>query len=663
MTQPIVLCGLGRMGGRVLEYLQAARLPVVVVDSHCEPDDPRLCGGRLVRGDCRRREVLEAAGVRNARGVLILTGDDLLNISTALMVRTLNPEVRIVLRMFNQNLIGRLGHALPNVFALSTSLLTAPLLAMTALTGQALGTFRLEGITDGRRQVAELTVGPGSSLQGRTLVEATAWREMAVLAHVPAAGESRFLLDVDLEARFAAGDRVVVCGEPRSVANLLAAGGEDGDGGLRWASRLRRYGRVVWSTLGAIDRPVAVCTAVLVACLLVSTLVLRLTGEDPITGESFTLVKSFLRTVGIMATASGLHEDEFRHFESMMVFVSVLRIVGAVLLAAFTAIVTNYLIRARLAGALEAGRIPEGGHVVVCGLTPVGFRVVEELVGLGEPVVVIEIDPTNRFVATVRRLRAAVIIGDATIPEVQRQARAAQARAVVAATNTDMVNLEVGLLVREMNPAQRIVLLQGDPNLAQMMRQGANIRFAVSVPVLAAPAFLAGLFGGRVLSAFLVNDRLLAAINLDVGEHDPFVGRAVRALAVDYRMTPVALLRAGAEAPARQPLAARLGAGDRLVAIVALADLERLLRRQPCSAGFAVDVTSFPLPARDWLAGVLRAERGDSPEAAQRALDRLPLRVGVHLTRGQAEDLLARLVRERVSAKVVPVAEEAGEVQ
>src|SRR5260370_13186492 len=141
MEQPIVLCGLGRVGWRVLEYLQAANLPVVIVDTTCHADDPRLRGVRLITGDCRRREILEAAGVAQARGVLILTGDDLLNISATLMVRALNPDVRIVLRMFNQNLMGRLGHAVRNIFALSTSMLTAPLLAMTAMTRQGLAAF------------------------------------------------------------------------------------------------------------------------------------------------------------------------------------------------------------------------------------------------------------------------------------------------------------------------------------------------------------------------------------------------------------------------------------------------------------------------------------------------------------------------------------------
>src|SRR5262249_54878775 len=197
MNRPVILCGLGRVGTRVLEFLQAANLPAVVVDTACQPGDARLKGVRLVRGDCRQREVLEEAGVRDARGVLILTGDDLLNISAALMVRAMNPDVRIVLRMFNQNLIGRLGHPVRNVFGLSTSLLTAPILAMTALTGQGLGTFRVGDGKDSWRQIAEVSVGAGSEMQGRTVAEVTMPRDALALAHLPVSGPARYLLDVD----------------------------------------------------------------------------------------------------------------------------------------------------------------------------------------------------------------------------------------------------------------------------------------------------------------------------------------------------------------------------------------------------------------------------------------------------------------------------------
>src|SRR5437763_7769055 len=126
MKRPIVLCGLGRMGARVLDHLRAADLPVVAVDNACRPDDPRLGDARLVCGDCRRRDVLESAGVADCGGVLVLTNDDLLNVTTALTVRAIHPDVRVVVRMFNHNLLGRLGATVHNVFALSTSMLTAP---------------------------------------------------------------------------------------------------------------------------------------------------------------------------------------------------------------------------------------------------------------------------------------------------------------------------------------------------------------------------------------------------------------------------------------------------------------------------------------------------------------------------------------------------------
>jgi hypothetical protein len=64
-------------------------------------------------------------------------------------------------------------------------------------------------------------------------------------------------------------------------------------------------------------------------------------------------------------------------------------------------------------------------------------------------------------------------------------------------------------------------------------------------------------------------------------------------------------------------------------------------------------VTACPLPARPWLAAMIRTLLGGPQEEAESAVTRLPLRLGVNLTRGQAEDLLARLVRERVTARVV----------
>jgi Trk K+ transport system NAD-binding subunit len=645
MNRLILLCGLGRIGIRVLEYLQTAGLSVVVIDTQCKPDDPRLKGARLVVGDCRRREVLEAAGVAGAGGVLVLTRDDLLNVTTALVVRAINKDVRIVLRMFNQNLLARLGKAVHNVFALSTSLLTAPMLAMTAVTGQELGTFRIEGLAGERRDVAEIVIGPSSRLRGRSIATVAGSRDALALAHFKVDGSQTYLLDLDAQARLESGDRLVLCGDPRSLAPLINASEDGEESDRHWAGPLRRLGRIVRRTWAEIDIGVKVCTAALIGVLALSTVVLYVWVRH------YQLHQAFLRTVSIMATGAGLHEEDFQDSPTVMIYVSVLRLAGAALVAAFTAILTNYLIRARLGGVFEIRRVPDSGHIIVVGLSTIGFRLVEELKGLGEQVVVIEQDPTNRFVLTARKLGAAVIIGDAGVIEVLRQANAGTAQAVIATTNNDMTNLEVGLLARELNPQERVVLLLEEAQFARLLRENANIHLALSVPALAAPAFVAGLFGDRVAGVFFLGSRLHAVIDLIINENDPFVGHAVRAMAFDYRLQPLAVIRADGTVP--DVLAsARVGAGDRLVAVIALTDLERLFRRQPCSAAYAVEVTAFPLPAHDWLVGLARALRQTSVEEAGQLVAGLPFLLAGSLTRGQAEDLLAQLNRERVSARI-----------
>ncbi len=79
-----------------------------------------------MRGDCRRKDILEQAGLADARGILILPSDELVSLQTALVVRQLHATIRVVVRMFNQKLITRLGSAVANVQTLSVSALAAP---------------------------------------------------------------------------------------------------------------------------------------------------------------------------------------------------------------------------------------------------------------------------------------------------------------------------------------------------------------------------------------------------------------------------------------------------------------------------------------------------------------------------------------------------------
>jgi Trk K+ transport system NAD-binding subunit len=640
MERPVILCGLGQVGWRVLDYLRIARIPVVAIDNRASPRDRRLLNVRFIKGDCRQSDVLERAGVAQARAVLILTSSDLINISAALMVRHVDPDVRIIVSLFNQNLVPRLGKAVSNTLALSVYQLTAPLFAFTALAGQALGAFHLE---TGRHEIADLTINEGSALSDQTVSDIASRYQARIVAHLPGRGPERFLLDVDPEAPLLPGDHLVVSGDPRALAPLLAEGGEDSLPGVLWAGWLRRMGRVVLRTLLEVDLSVKISGAILFVAILLGTLVHSL-------GMGRRLDDALYRTVSIVATAAHMETDESRPWTK--IFVSALRIAGVALIASFTAIFTNYLLRARLSGALEVRRIPDSGHVVVCGLGNLGFRVVEELLQCGERVVVIEQERDSRFMAAARRLGIAIIVADATVLEVLRQAHVATARAVVAATNDELINLEVALLTRELNPQSRVVLRVSDPTLGDTLRDAANIRYALSIPSLAAPAFVAAVFGDRVSSMFLVKGQLLVAMELAVLPEDSHLDRqSVRALAIDYRLLPIRLV-SGDGTLRPQAMNHRLAIGDRLTVIAALADIERLLRRECAPAEFAVDVTGFILPARSFVLGLLRSQQGVHEEAAEGALANLPFCAGTGLTLGQAEDLLAALTREGAKARI-----------
>jgi Trk K+ transport system NAD-binding subunit len=354
------------------------------------------------------------------------------------------------------------------------------------------------------------------------------------------------------------------------VTKLLSQGESERLPDLLWAGFVRRLGRVAWRTLCEVDLPVKICAGVLFSVIFVSVLIFHFSLERD------TLVDAFYRTVSLIATGADMHETDFEHGGWQKAYVGILRLIGTALIAAFTAILTNYLVRANLGGALEVRRIPDSGHIIVCGLGNVGFRVVEELIRQEQRVVAIEKRRDNSFISTARRLGVAVIVGDSGVAEVLRQAHGARAKAVVAATDNELANLEVALLARELHPQQRVIVRLTDLQMAQTLRQAANVRLAMSIPEMAAPAFVAALFGDRVRTLFQAEGLLLVAVDLVLQEKDPFLNQPAKALGKEYRFMAVGLLGPDKQ---EKSLDTPLAPGDRLTVIQPLAELQRLLHR------------------------------------------------------------------------------------
>lgn len=107
-----IVCGYGRLGRHIVRDLEARGEPFVVVDWNAELE-PELLAARLphVIGDATHDEVLRAAGIGGAAGLVAALDSDAGNVLAILTARDLKPELQIVARANSESLEARLRRA------------------------------------------------------------------------------------------------------------------------------------------------------------------------------------------------------------------------------------------------------------------------------------------------------------------------------------------------------------------------------------------------------------------------------------------------------------------------------------------------------------------------------------------------------------------------
>jgi Trk K+ transport system NAD-binding subunit len=157
------------------------------------------------------------------------------------------------------------------------------------------------------------------------------------------------------------------------------------------------------------------------------------------------------------------------------------------------------------------------GHVVVCGLGQVGYRIVQELHGLGEDVVCVEARDKQSFVAEVQALGVPVHLGDARNDHVLRAAGVERAKAVICATGDDLANLEAALDVKRMSPGTRVLMRMFDQGLAGKVGGAMALDQSFSTSALAAPLVAIRATRPEVLAAYRVGSTIRVTAALAAG--------------------------------------------------------------------------------------------------------------------------------------------------
>ncbi len=95
----IILCGAGRVGQHVICRLVMEKVPFVVIDKNEDTAKKLIADGVLViNDDATKDEVLQAAGISRAKGLITALPGDAENVFVTLTSKELNPNISIVAR-------------------------------------------------------------------------------------------------------------------------------------------------------------------------------------------------------------------------------------------------------------------------------------------------------------------------------------------------------------------------------------------------------------------------------------------------------------------------------------------------------------------------------------------------------------------------------------
>ena len=220
----VIVVGLGNVGTSVTGQLHDLGFDVVCVDNNPGAAGipmARQLGLPVVIGDAFREETLRAANLETCLALVSVTSSDIVNLETTLTARALRDDLRIVLRLTDDDLAERMQKTTGNIISRSVPYLAAPAFAAAMLEHQVLRTIAV-----GRHVllIADVRAGPG--LAGSVIADTEQDGQARVLA-LQAGGAAALDWSPQRGYLLAADDRMIVLATRKGLELFLSGHPED----------------------------------------------------------------------------------------------------------------------------------------------------------------------------------------------------------------------------------------------------------------------------------------------------------------------------------------------------------------------------------------------------------------------------------------------------
>ncbi|MFN9615511.1 MAG: potassium channel family protein [Dolichospermum sp.] len=515
MKPRIIVCGLGRTGYKILRLLR--QQGAIVVGIHHQPISGETAANVIV-GELQAASTLQAAGIKEAHTLVIATTEDALNLSIMMQARVLNPQIRIINRFYNTNLGERLDQTLSNHLSMSVVGLAAPVFTFAALGNKAIGQIKLLQQT---WPIQEEYIHENHPWKGKKLSDLWEDPTRMLIYYVPVQGKMNLVSAVLSEQQLRVGDRLIIGTQPRirqprkSLIRKL----------VKIFANIREFQKHAQSVTG-------MAIALLVIILLSTFTYIS-------TKQSISFIDALYFAVGMITGAGGNDKVVENAHDSIKLFTVVIMLIGAGVIGIWYAMLTDFILGSRLKQFLDAARIPERNHYIVCGLSGIGIKIVQQLHLSGHEVVVIETDANNRFVTTARDMSIPVILADASFRATLQRSNINTANSVLAVTSDDATNLEIALKAKALAPNIPVIVNYADPDFAGIAQQVFDFEAVLSPAELAAPAFAAAALGGRIVGNGMIGDSLWVAFATVITPIHPFCDEWVKDVAKSADFVPL----------------------------------------------------------------------------------------------------------------------------
>jgi Trk K+ transport system NAD-binding subunit len=549
-----IVCGHDALAIRIIDELNNAEMSVVRLRT---PAD------------------LRAADIGNAHAVICASEDDAINLEIALLARRANPKVRVVSRLANTVLRQAMTEDNGPGAVLDVADLAAPSVVEACL-DRTTHTIVVAGV--------EFVISGATAPRDGTLRQI--YGDLAPVAivraeHGDTQGEMVACPGRDITVQ--RGDWTVVIGTGAELARHGIQIAEPITGS-RKPSRLGHFMDALRAFRDDLNPLFYRALTASAALLVGSTLLLRLYYKQP--GMSW--VDALYFSAETIATV-GYGDFNFANQDTWLRLWSIaMMLAGVGTTAIVVAFVADGLLSRRLSQSTGRQRVRHlNRHIVVVGLGSFGIRVAGILKAAGHDVAVIERAEDNRYTSMAAALDIPVIFGDATLRQTLEAARVDQARAVAVLTQDDMVNIETGIVLRELlnhNSSAPIVLRIYDRALGSAVGHRFGFEYVRSTVDLAAPWFIGAAMGLDVLGTFSVGQRSFMIGGVKVRPGSELDGISMSELSTQTRV--IAIERDNEPIQLHPRRDSRLTAGDTAYLVGPYRELLTSLRKgQPATAG------------------------------------------------------------------------------